>query len=523
MATKTPRYALANPLSLILDKPAPDFTRADLLKVIETKGIERVTFHYTAIDGKLKELSIPAADRYHLEAVLAEGERVDGSSLFKGMVDMALSDLYVVPQYRSAFFNPFEEGSLDLVCRYLAKDGTPASFTPDSILARAAGAFRKTTGFELNALGELEFFLLTSPADRSYPVEAHRGYHGSAPFSKSGPILHEMVAHIARVTGAVKYAHSENGFIDGVRSDVPEIAGRLAEQLEIEFLPRPIEEMADDLVLGRWIIRNTAYRHGAVATFTPKLEEGVAGNGLHFHLELTKGGRSIMRGEDGKLSVEARKLVGGLCEYADSLTAFGNTVSSAYLRLVPNQEAPTRICWSDLNRSALIRVPLGWANASGLARTVNPAETAEFTDERGGRQTVEIRSPDGSAIIHLTLAGIAMAANWAFKGNLSLFKDYGPLELADNLYVKGNIFADKELLKRLPVLPTSCVESSRVLLQKRAHYERDAIFPASVIDYIAGALQAENDEFMNKKLSDLPAHDRLYEIRKIMHKDLHKN
>ncbi len=523
MATKSPRYALSNPLSLLLDKPAADFTRADLLKVIETKGIERITFHYLAIDGKLKELTVPAADRYHLEAVLAEGERVDGSSLFKGMVDMALSDLYVVPQYRSAFFNPFDEGSLDFVCRYLAANGTPAPFTPDSILARAAAMFRKTTGLQLNALGELEFFLLTNPADRSYPVEAHRGYHGSAPFTKSGPILHEMVAHIARVTGAVKYAHNENGVIDGVRSDVPEIAGRLAEQLEIEFLPRPIEEAADDLVLGRWIIRNTAFRHGAVATFTPKLEEGVAGSGLHFHLELEKDGRNAMRGADGKLTVGARKLIGGLCEYADSLTAFGNTVSSAYLRLVPNQEAPTRICWSDLNRSALIRVPLGWTDAAHLGRKVNPADTADFTDERGGRQTVEIRSPDGSAMVHLTLAGIAMAANWAFKGDLSLFKDYGPLELADDLYVKGNIFADKELLKRLPVLPASCVESSRVLLQKRAHYEREGVFPPSVIEYVAAQLQAENDEFMNKKLTDLPAHDRLHEIRKLMHKDLHKN
>jgi glutamine synthetase len=523
MATKTPRYALTNPLTLLLDKPAAEFTRADLLHVIESQQVERVTFHYTAIDGKLKELTIPAADRSHLEAVLAEGERVDGSSLFKGMVDMSLSDLYVVPKYSSAFFNPFDEGSLDLICRFLTKDGAPAPFAPDSILARAAGLFRKATGLDLNSLGELEFFLLTSPADRSYPIEAHRGYHGSAPFAKSGPILHEMVAHISRVTGAVKYAHNENGFIDGVRSDHPEVAGRLAEQLEIEYLPRPIEDMADDLVIGRWIIRNTAYRHGAVATFTPKLEEGVAGNGLHFHLELAKDGRSVMRGADGKLTGEARKLIGGLCEYADSLTAFGNTVSSAYLRLVPNQEAPTRICWSDLNRSALIRVPLGWTNVHGLARRVNPAETAAFVDEKGGRQTVEIRSPDGSAMIHLALAGIAMAANWAFRGELTLFKDYGPLELADSLYVKGNIFADKELLKRLPILPASCVESSRVLLQKRDHYERDGVFPSSVIDFVAAQLQAENDEFMNKRLNDLPAHERLLEIRRIMHKDLHKH
>jgi glutamine synthetase len=106
MATKILPYALANPLSLMLDKPAAGFTRADLLKVVETKQVERVTFHYIAIDGKLKELSIPITDRLQLETVLAEGERVDGSSLFKGMVDMALSDLYVVPQYRTAFFNP---------------------------------------------------------------------------------------------------------------------------------------------------------------------------------------------------------------------------------------------------------------------------------------------------------------------------------------------------------------------------------------------------------------------------------
>ncbi len=523
MAMKTPRYALGNPLSILLDKPAPDFDRADIMKVIESEKVERITFHYLAIDGKLKELTVPVTDRYHVESVLAEGERADGSSLFKGMVDMGLSDLYIVPLYRSAFFNPFDEGSLDFICRYLAQDGTPASFTYDGILSRAAALFRKLSGLELKAMGELEFFLLTAPGDRSYPVEGARGYHGSAPFSKSGPILHEMVRHIARVTGAVKYAHFENGVIDAVKSDLPEIEGRLAEQLEIEFATRPIEEAADDLVLGRWIIRNTAFRHGAIATFTPKLEEGIAGNGLHFHLELAKDGRNIMRGPDGRLSTEALKLIGGLCEYADSLTAFGNTVPSAYLRLVPNQEAPTRICWSDLNRSALIRVPLGWTGAAGLARRVNPAEEAEFVDAQGGRQTVEIRSPDGSAIIHLTLAGIAMAASWAFNGDESLFKDSRPLDLAEKLYVKGNIFADKALLDSLPVLPPSCVESARVLLEKRGLYERGGVFPPSVIDYMALRLEAENDEFMNRRLAGLPAHDRLHEIRQIMHKDLHKH
>jgi glutamine synthetase len=523
MANQNPLPDPAAPLSQVLNKSPRDFVRADLLKIIEKRRIERLTFHYTALDGKLKELKIPAADRTHVETVLAEGERVDGSSLFKGMVDMALSDLYVVPQYHTAFLNPFDEGSLDFVCRYLSQEGSPAPFTLDNVLRRAAELFRSSTGLELNALGELEFFLLTPGGEKIFSAPGQGGYHGSGPFIKSGPILNEMVRLISQVTGAVKYAHSEVGLVECVQSDLEEIQGRRAEQMEVEYLPRPVEETADALVLGRWIIRNTAYRHGAIATFTPKIEEGIAGNGLHFHIELTKGGRSIMTGPDGRLSEAARKLIGGLCEYADSLTAFGNTVSSAYLRLVPNHEAPTRVCWSDLNRSALIRVPLGWTNLSDLAKKVNPRETETSRGVQGGRQTVELRSPDGSALIHLALAGIAMAANWGFGGGRSLFKDYGPLELADELYVTGNIFSDKELLKKLPVLPSSCVESSRLLLEKRDLYERDGIFPPSVIDYVARMLQAENDEFMNSQLGGLPANDRLHEIRKIMHKDLHKH
>jgi glutamine synthetase len=116
-----------------------------------------------------------------------------------------------------------------------------------------------------------------------------------------------------------------------------------------------------------------------------------------------------------------------------------------------------------------------------------------------------------------------MAADWGFRDDPSLFKGSGPLELTEKLYVKGNIFADEELLKRLPVLPASCVESSRILIKKRALYEREGIFPPSVVDYMARLLAAENDEFMNEKLIGLPTDDRLLETRKIMHKDIHRH
>jgi glutamine synthetase len=528
--TKSDSYALSNPLSVLLQKPPRDFNRADMLRIIAERGIERITFHYTALDGKLKELRIPVADAGQAESVLAEGERADGSSLFKGMVDPAVSDLYVVPVFKTAFLNPFDDASLDFICRYMTKDGEMAAFPPDNILARASALFGKNTGLELRALGELEFFLLAEPAPGLFLPQKQQGYHGSAPFIKSGPVLNEMVRHITRITGAVKYAHSEVGFLDRVQSENPEIDGRRAEQLEIEFLPRPITEMADDLVISRWIIRNVAAQHGCVATFAPKIEEGVAGNGLHVHMELARDGKSVMTGADnpvgaaGRLSGEAKRLVGGLLEYAGSLTAFGNTVSAAYLRLVPHQEAPTRICWSDFNRSVLIRVPLGWNNVPGLSRKVNPQDAQGFTRAES-RQTVELRSPDGSASVHLLLAGLVMAADWGFgTAKSTLVAGKSALELAEYLYVKGNIFEDKELLKRLPELPASCVESGRLLLKKRGLYERDGVFPASVIDFAARMLEAEKDEFMNQSLLiDLPVDQRLIATRKIMHKDLHRN
>ncbi|OQY27697.1 MAG: glutamine synthetase [Candidatus Cloacimonetes bacterium 4572_55] len=509
-------YELENPLSKIIDKPRENFTREDLIHVIEKENIERITFHYTALDGKLKELKLPFSNRHQAERILAEGERVDGSSLFKGMVDVSVSDLYVVPLYKTAFLNPLERGSLDFVCRYLTKEGELAPFALDTILHRANTLFRERTNLEFYTLGELEFYLISHQRSGDYPSPKQRGYHSAAPFSKKGRVLNEMLTEITKITGNIKYAHSEVGCIKDVHSDLRELKGMHAQQMEVEFLPAPVEESADNLVIARWMIRNIASRHGCIATFTPKLEEDAAGNGMHVHMQLRQNGKNVMTDTDGDLSEKARMMIGGLCHYADSLMAFGNTVSSAYLRLVPNQEAPTRVCWSNSNRSAMIRTPLGWSTVNNLAKILNPQQLNDL-DNTVGQQTVEIRTPDGSAITHLLLAGLTAAAEWG------LTHSEESLNLAKDLYVTGNIFNNKELLNKLTSLPQSCQASSRILLEKRELYERDNLFPTSIIDYMAKLLQKENDEFINPHLIGLTTDDRLHETRKIMHKDLHRH
>ncbi|MFO7889120.1 MAG: glutamine synthetase family protein [bacterium] len=510
------KYSLSNPISLLLNKSRNEFTREDMIKVIQQKEIERITFHYTALDGKLKELRLPVANTYQAEQILTKGERVDGSSLFRGIIDASLSDLYVVPVYKTAFINPFDPSSLDFICRYLTNEGKLAPFTLDNILVKAYNFFKKKTSLDLYAFGELEFFLINNSDKNIFRNENQQGYHSSSPFLKSGDILNEMVRYITQLTGSVKYAHSEVGYVESIRSNISEIKDKEGEQLEIEFLPQPIDEAANSLILAKWLIRNIAYKYNCVATFAPKIEEGVAGNGMHVHMALMNDGKNIMRSNDNKkLSTEARRLIGGLCQYADSLTAFGNTVSSAYLRLVPNQEAPTRICWSDLNRSAMVRVPLGWSKTLNMANIVNPQQTQELKDVQG-QQTVELRTADGSAIIHLLLAGITMAAEWGLTQDQSE-------SIAESTYATGNIFKDEKLLSKLKALPQSCVQSSRILIKNRDHYQRNEIFPASIIDYVASLLKDENDEDMNKVLSDLPADDRLLKTREIMHKCLHRH
>jgi glutamine synthetase len=491
-------------LTELLEKSPADFNRDDFLRVVEDQEIKRLTFHYTALDGRLKELKIPVTGRNQVENILSEGERVDGSSLFKGIVDTDVSDLYVIPEYKTAFLNPFDNKSLDFICRFLTKDGERASFALDNILKKAHSLFQKNTGLDLFALGELEFFLIYSSDPDIFPMQKQLGYHESSPFRKSGEVLDEMVQHISRITGVVKYSHSEVGFIKSIQSELEEIRGKSAEQLEVEFLPRPVEEMADYLILARWIIRNIAYKHGCVATFAPKIELGVAGNGMHFHLQLRKNQKNIMTDPSGQLSEAARRLVGGLCQWSPSLTAFGNTVASSYLRLIPHYEAPTRIFWSDLNRSALIRVPLAWINMQNLADKINPQNEPKEKDTEN-HQTVELRSPDGSALIHLLLAGIVLSTDWAFASDQSL-------ELAEKSYFKEEKTGENRL-DQFPLLPSNCEESARILIENRAFYEKEGIFPPSIIDCLAGFLKEEST-----KVGSLSGS---VDMRKLMHRYLH--
>ncbi|MCK5856536.1 MAG: glutamine synthetase [Bacteroidales bacterium] len=473
-----------NKLEVYLQKSAEDFTKADLVKYISEKGIEMINFRYPAEDGRLKTLNFIITGEEHLDQILSTGERVDGSSLFSFM-DASSSDLYVLPRYKTAFENPFSEApTLDILCSFYDSKGKPMESAPEYILKKAHKHFQEKTGFIFKALGELEYYVMADKDDL-YPATDQKGYHTSAPFTNWEHLRTNAIRLIAECGGKVKYGHSEVG---NFTTD-----DEFFEQHEIEFLPVNVEDAADQMVIAKWILRMLGERYGVKISFAPKISVGKAGSGLHIHMLLEKDGQNKMI-ENEKLSDDAKRMIAGLLELAGPLTAFGNTIPTSYLRLVPHQEAPTNICWGDRNRSVLVRVPLGWLGATNMIKDANPQEKSELK-LASSKQTVEFRAGDGSADIYGFLSSLIIAAQYGLESDDSL-------EKAEALYVDVNIFEREyqEKAAKLKSLPTSCWESAESLEKQRSFFEANGVFPARQIDHIIENLKSYKDEFLSEEL-----------------------
>ena len=489
-----------NRLVQFLGKPPEEFTKRDIIRFIEKNDIQMVNFRYVGGDGRLKRLNFVINSKAQLDGLLSAGERVDGSSLFP-YIDAASSDLYVLPRYKTAFFNPFSTiPAIDILCSYYAGDGSPLSSSPENTLRKAHEILKKKTGMSLFAMGELEYYVFGNSGREVYPSTAQKGYHESSPFSKWEQLRYEAMKTIAEAGGVIKYGHSEVGSIIG-----DDLA---MEQHEIEFTPVALEDAADQIVTAKWILRMIGYKYSVPISFAPKVVVGHAGSGLHIHSKLVKNGRNVMV-EGDRLSDVAKKTIAGYLDMAGSLTAFGNTVPLSYLRLVPHQEAPTNICWGDKNRSTLVRVPLGWLGAKDMIKDANPQEP-ESSPEATDMQTIEFRSPDGSANIYLLLAGLAVAARHGLE---EMDK---PLEYADKLYVDVNVFDDEKLQKKLPQLPSSCDESAELLVKDRGKYEKESVFSPLLIDGTVEMLRSYHDRKLSEEL-----YGKEEEIQKLVDTYLH--
>lgn len=466
-----------------LDKAPGDFTKSDIIRFITENDIRMVNFMYPADDNRLKTLNFVINSAEYLDSILTFGERVDGSSLFP-FIKTGNSDLYVVPRYSTAFVDPFAEiPTLTMLCSFFNNEGNPLASSPEYTLRKAVEAFKSTTGMDFYAMGELEYYVIAEHPTL-FPATDQKGYHESSPFAKFNEFRAECMDLIAHTGGQIKYGHSEVGNFT--------MDGKVFEQNEIEFLPVPAMEAANQLMLAKWVIRTLAARRGFNVTFAPKITAGKAGSGLHIHFKIMKDGHNMMI-ENGHLSDIAKKAIVGILEHAPAITAMGNKVPTSYFRLVPNQEAPTSICWGDRNRSVLVRVPLGWTGGNDMCSQVNPSEKPTGSDPE--RQTVELRSADGSANIYQLIAAIITTARTGFLRD-------DALKRAEELYVSVDIHKEKDHVKALKSLPDSCYASSEALAADREVFEADDVFSPDMIQSIIDRQHDYRDKHLRENVEN---------------------
>src|SRR5207248_7954737 len=173
-----------------------------------------------------------------------------------------------------------------------------------------------------------------------------------------------------------------------------------AGQCEIDLRFQALTRMADQVLIYKYVVKNTARLAGKTVTFMPKPIFGDNGSGMHCHQSLWMEGEPLFAEAGGYagLSPLARSYIGGLLAHAPALLAFCAPTTNSYRRLVPGYEAPVNLVYSARNRSACIRVPM--------------------YHEAPKTKRVEFRSPDPTANPYLTFSALMLAGLDGIKRQL---------------------------------------------------------------------------------------------------------
>ncbi|MBK8537331.1 MAG: glutamate--ammonia ligase [Candidatus Competibacteraceae bacterium] len=375
---------------------------ADVMKLIEEKGIKFVDYRFTDTRGKEQHVTVPisAVD----EDVFEDGKMFDGSSIagWKGIQE---SDMILMPDPATACIDPFfEEPTLLLTCDVIEPNTMQGYERDPRSVARRAEAYLKSTGVADTAYfgPENEFFIFddvrwgANISGCSYKIDSseagwnsERAYEGGnfghRPGIKGGYFPVPPVDSLHDIRGAMCLALEQMGHVVEVHHHEVATAG----QCEIGVQFNTLVRKADEVQSLKYAIQNVAQSYGKTVTFMPKPLVGDNGSGMHVHQSLTKDGVNLFSGDlYAGLSETALYYIGGIIKHAKALNAFTNASTNSYKRLVPGFEAPVMLAYSARNRSASIRIP----------HVQNPK----------GRR-IEVRFPDSTANPYLAFAAMMMA------------------------------------------------------------------------------------------------------------------
>jgi glutamine synthetase len=123
-------------------------------------------------------------------------------------------------------------------------------------------------------------------------------------------------------------------------------------QHELNVRYAEILDMADRHAVYKQCLKEVADRQGMSVTFMAKPMSDRAGSSCHVHMSLWRDGNNAFAGESEVL----RWFVGGCLAHIPDVMAFLAPTINSYKRYVDSSWAPTRLAWSNDNRTAGFRL-----------------------------------------------------------------------------------------------------------------------------------------------------------------------
>jgi glutamine synthetase len=383
-------------------------TKQDVISLVKQYKVKFIRLWFTDVLGFLKGFTITVDE---LKRALEDGMGFDGSSI-EGFARIEESDMIARPDPSTFALLSWESKDrrvARMFCDIYTPDGKPFAGDPRYILKRNLEKAKKM-GFTYYVGPELEYFYFNNP--KNAIILDRGGYFDLTPLDIAQDVRHQTVEILESLGITVEYSHHE------VASSQHEIDLRYADALT----------MADNVMTYRLVVKEIAQQRGLHATFMPKPIYGINGSGMHTHQSLFRGLTNAFFDRKDKLHLSdvARYFIAGLLKHAQEITSVTNQWVNSYKRLIVGYEAPVYVCWAQMNRSALIRVPM-------------------YKPGREKSMRIEYRVPDPACNPYLAFSVMLSAGLEGIKKKYPL-----PEPANDNIYKMSDGERGRAKIKALP-------------------------------------------------------------------------
>jgi glutamine synthetase len=444
-----------------------------ILQWARDNGVEAIDLRFTDIRGVVQHFTLPLAG---VDVDVFEiGFGFDGSSV-RGFQSIDQSDLILMADLSTAVLDPFFKlKTLAIFCDVFDPiERAPYGRDPRGVTRRAEEYLTKSGIADVAYFGpEAEFFIFSNVRYEVtenmsyYEVDSHEGFWNTASAEPKLSYLNRIKEGYFPLppldkTHDVRADMAKMLVASGIEVEVHhhEVGG--GGQAEIDMKYDSLLNVADKLLLYKYIVKNVANMNDLIATFMPKPLFEDNGSGMHCHQSLWKDGEPLFFGDKyASLSDMALYYIGGILKHAPAVLAFAAPTTNSYRRLVPGYEAPVNLVYSNRNRSAAVRIPV-YNNAPSAKR-------------------IEFRAPDPSCNPYYALPAMLMAGLDGIKNKID------PGDPVDR-----DVYEDSD---GLPTVPGSLGEALRALDEDRDFLLEGGVFTDDILDaYISYKQQNEADQ-----------------------------